>query len=214
MVLDILFPPKCAFCGELMETAGDGVCGQCRERLPFRPDGRRLVDAGGFPCAVAFYYEDMVEEGVRALKFGKRSWRAKVFGRYAAQAAAKLEGQYDTAAYVPVNFWRNFSRGFDQGELLARAAAEQLGVPVVPALRKIKHTRPQSSLSDPDARRKNAQNAYTVPHPELVAGKRFLLFDDVVTTGSTIAACGEALMRAGARSVVCAAFAGGHPAGG
>ena len=54
------------------------------------------------------------------------------------------------------------------------------------------------------------KNVYRVPHPERVAGKRFLLIDDVLTTGSTISACAAALMDAGAASVVCAALAGGR----
>ena len=56
------------------------------------------------------------------------------------------------------------------------------------------------------------KNAYAVPRPGQVAGRRFLLIDDVCTTGGTMAACADALTAAGAASVVCAALAGGHGA--
>ena len=65
-------------------------------------------------------------------------------------------------------------------------------------------------MFSPADRAENVKNVYRVPHPERVAGKRFLLIDDVVTTGSTLSACAATLTAAGAASVVCAALAGGR----
>ena len=211
-VLDLLFPPRCAFCGKLMDASGDGVCDSCKASLPFIEDDKVLRKVGGFPCAVAFYYEEPVSGGVRALKFGRKSWRAKVFGRYVAQVAAgHLSGQFDAVTYVPVSRKRSYERGFDQARLLAQAAAKAWGVKAEKTARKVRNNRAQSSLEDPNARRENVKGVYAVPHPEQVRGRRFLLIDDVATTGSTLSACAGALMAAGAASVVCAALAGGHP---
>lgn len=213
ILVDLILPPRCAFCGKIMDKPGDGVCPECRKELPYRKGAAGLTDAGGFPCAIAMYYDGAAAEGIRAMKFRRTAWRAEVFGRYIAQAAKVFEGRYDSIAFAPVSWRRNYSRGFDQGALLARAVSKQTGVPVAPVLRKVRHTRPQSSLDDPEARRRNAQGAYTVPHAGRVAHGRFLLIDDVSTTGSTLAACGEALVEAGAASVVCAALAGGRQPG-
>lgn len=210
-LLDLLFPPRCAFCGGLLDCSGEGVCPDCSRDLPFVEEGRVLRDAGDFPCAVSLYYDGMVKEGVRALKFQKKAWRAEVFGRLIAQTAAEhLAGRFDAVTFVPVSWRRNFTRGFDQGRLLAHWAAASWGMEEERTLRKIRHNQPQSSLEDPELRRKNVKNAYAVPDPARVVGRRFLLIDDVSTTGSTLSACGEALVRAGAASVVCAALAGGH----
>lgn len=212
-ILDLFFPPKCAFCGRLMDHFGDGVCPACAQSLPFREDENVLLEIGGgrYPCAVALYYDGVVKEGVRALKFGRTSWRAAIFGRYVAQAAAeRLGGQFDAVTFVPVSPRRNFERGFDQARLLAGAAGKIWGVQAEPILRKIRHNRAQSSLQDPDLRRRNVENAYAVRRGTRVAGRRFLLIDDVCTTGSTLSACADTLMAAGAASVVCAALAGGH----
>ena len=210
--LDLLFPPRCAFCGGLMDRAGDGVCPACRAALPWRAEDGAVIDAGGFPCAVAFYYESPVSDGVRALKFGRKSARAAVFGRYVAQAAAEyLPGQFDAVTYVPVSRKRNYERGFDQARLIAGSAAKCWGVRAERTARKVRNNRAQSSLEDPDQRRENVKGVYAVPRPERVRGRRFLLIDDVVTTGSTLSACARALLDAGAASVVCAALAGGHP---
>lgn len=210
-LLDLLFPPRCPFCGRLTGSGSAPVCPACEASLPRIPDKLSLRQAGGFPCAVTFYYDGPVQEGIHAMKFGKKSWRAGIFGQYLAQTAAEqLAGEFDTVTFVPISRRRNIQRGFDQSRLLAEAAARSWGISVTPTLRKIRHTPPQSTLTDPKARLRNAQGAYRVTDPRRVEGRRFLLIDDVVTTGSTLSACAGALLAAGAASVVCAALAGGQ----
>ena len=210
VLLDLLFPPRCAFCGRLVEE-GD-VCAACAEALPFREGAAsvQVIGEGRYPCALAFYYEGPVRDGVRALKFGKKSWRARVFARYIAQTAAEeLSGGFDAVSFVPVSLRRKFERGFDQARLLAEEAANIWGVKAEAVLRKDRHTRAQSSLQDAALRKTNVKGAYRVPHPERVRGRRFLLIDDVCTTGSTLSAAADALLEAGAAGVVCAVLAGG-----
>ena len=117
MILDLLFPPRCAFCGRLLDE--NGKCPDCV--LPWVEDGDALQDIGGFLCVKAFYYDGPAKEAIHALKFDRASWRAGVLGRYIAQAAAEyLGGQFDAVTYVPVSWQRNLARGFDQSRLLAR----------------------------------------------------------------------------------------------
>ena len=213
LLLDLLFPPRCAFCGALMDRPGEGVCPDCV--LPLVPPEKVLRPVGerGYPCAVALYYDGPMQTGVRAMKFQGKSWRTKVFARYIVQAAAEhLSGSFDAVTYVPVSPRRRFVRGYDQAQILAREAAGIWGVRAERTLRKVRHNRAQSSLSSPRERQENVKNAYAVPRPGQVAGRRFLLIDDVCTTGGTMAACADALTAAGAASVVCAALAGGHGA--
>ena len=212
-ILNLLFPPKCAFCGKLTDTAR-GVCGDCEKSLPYRPEGKIMQKIEGFDCAVTFYYDDMVKEGIRALKFQGKSTRAAAFGGYLAQTAAEyLGGQFDAITFVPVSPWRNFTRGYDQAQLLSEAAANIWGEKSQKILVKIRNNPPQSSVKTPGERRANVLGAYRVRSGGDVAGKRFLLIDDVCTTGSTMAECARTLMAAGAESVVCAALAGGHREG-
>ena len=211
-LLDLIFPPRCAFCGELLDAAGD-ICGECEKILPLREPGAvlRTVGTAQYSCAVAMYYARPVSDGIKALKFGKKSWRAKPFAWYVAQAAEDtLYGRFNGVTYVPVSWQRNFSRGFDQARLLSDETARLWGTRAEPTLLKIRNNRSQSSLLSPAARRENVRDAYIVPHPRRVRGRRFLLIDDVCTTGSTISAAADALMAAGASRVVCAALAGGH----
>lgn len=211
-LLDLLFPPKCVFCDRLLEAPGSPVCPTCARDLPAVEPDKPLLRAGGFDCAAAFYYEDMVKTAVHALKFQNRPGRAAVLGRYIAQAAAeRLPGRFDAVTFVPVSPVRRFQRGYDQSQLLARAAAEAWGLQPLSLLRKVRHTRPQSTLRAPEERRANALGAYAPVRPAAGAGRRLLLVDDVCTTGSTLSACAETLLAAGAADVVCAVLAVARP---
>jgi len=212
LLLDLLFPPRCAFCGKLLEGTGD-ICPICEKTLPYREEGQIITVIGDrrYRCARTFYYDEMVEDGVKAVKFGKKSWRTQVFARYVARTAAEqFHGEFETVTYVPVSWERNFERGFDQARLLAEGTAKIWGKTAEPTLKKVRHTKAQSSLQDPAARQRNIKGAYIVPVPGKVKGRRYLLIDDVCTTGSTLSEAADALMDAGAAGVVCAVLAGGH----
>ena len=173
LLLDLLFPPRCAFCGALMDRPGEGVCPDCV--LPLVPPEKILRPVGerGYPCAVALYYDGPVQTGVRAMKFQGKSWRTKVFARYIVQAAAEhLSGSFDAVTYVPVSPRRRFVRGYDQAQILAREAAGIWGVRAERTLRKVRHNRAQSSLSSPRERQENVKNAYAVPRPGQVPAHR------------------------------------------
>ena len=98
-------------------------------------------------------------------------------------------------------------RGYDQAELIAVAVGEELGTPAVPILEKLRHTKTQSSLRDISQRKANVLGAFGVTDPQAVAGKRILLLDDIITTGSTVSECARVLLTAGAKEVSCAAVA-------
>ena len=107
-------------------------------------------------------------------------------------------------SYVPVSRRRLKKRGYDQSRLLAEAMARRWNTEAETLLRKTRHTPAQSGLSG-QRRRTNVRDAY-VALPA-AAGRRVLLVDDVVTTGSTLSACAAALRWAGAAGVVSLAMA-------
>lgn len=210
--LDLLFPPRCPFCGEILPIGGENICPDCKNNLPYIQSGKILRKVGNHTCAVTFYYEDMVRDGVRALKFSGRSARAKAFAPYLVRTVAEeLGGEFDAVTYVPISAQRRFRRGYDQTELLARHIAAAWGVKAEKTLRKTRNNPPQSGLKTLRERRENVQNVYALRRDASVAGRRFLLIDDITTSGSTMIVCADLLLAGGAASVVCAALAGGHP---
>ena len=206
--LDLLFPPRCAFCGGLLDGEAGGVCAGCEKALPYVEEGQSLRALDFGPCAAAFYYEGMVRQGIHGLKFQGRRQSAAVFARYMAENAAEhFSGQFDAVTFVPVSEKRRKQRGYDQARLLSQAMAALWGVEAEAVLEKIRDNPAQSGLAGAQARRENVRDAYRVKPGADVKGRRFLLVDDVVTTGSTMSACAAALLAAGAAGVAGCALA-------
>ena len=208
-VLDLLFPPKCVFCGKVLDTGETGICRRCQKELPWLTGSEAELTGEFFSlCAAPLRYQDQVRDSVRRYKFKGRRGYHKVYGKLVAQCVHDhLAGRYDLITWVPLSSQRKKERGYDQAFLLASAAALELGEVAVETLRKARDTDPQSGITEDARRRANVLGAYTPVDPELVAGKRVLLIDDVVTTGSTLSECARTLRTMGAADVVCAALA-------
>ncbi len=209
VLLDLLFPPKCVFCGKVLDSGEDGLCARCQRDLPWLADGEAELTGEFFSlCAAPLRYQDKVRDSIRRYKFNGRRGYHKLYGKLVAQCVHDhLAGRYDLITWVPLSRQRKKERGYDQAFLLASAAALELGEVAVETLRKERHTAAQSGLTEAAQRRANVLGAYTPVDPELVAGKRVLLIDDVVTTGSTLSECARTLRTMGAADVVCAALA-------
>ena len=93
---------------------------------------------------------------------------------------------------------RRVDRGFDPAETIGRAVARELGRPLVPTLRR-SDPRPQAARSDRE-RRTAIRGAYEATSPSLPEW-RFLLVDDVITSGATLATCADVLLCSAARAI-------------
>lgn len=202
-ILDLLFPPRCAFCGRV---GVHGVCSACEKALPYI-DGA-LREGGGFgKCAAPLRYEGVVRDGILRFKFRGGRSAAKSFGPILAQCVAEeLGGEFDVVTWAPVSGRRFRTRGYDQAYLLACETAKIWGTEPVPMLRKARDNPPQSGL-DAAARRGNVLGVYETLRDAPIQNARVLLIDDIITTGSTLAECVRVLKDAGAQSVVCACLA-------
>lgn len=203
---DLLFPPKCPFCGRLLEK-GELICPDCRRDLPWLsgPAAETQVELTG-GCVSALRYQDKVRTAIHGYKFSGRSARSGSFGGLMARAAADHGLAADMVSWPSLSKKRLRQRGYDQGELLAREVGRHLDLPVLRTLDKA--DRPaQSSLEGEAERRANLLGAYTVIEPEAIQGKRILLVDDVVTTGTTLSECAKTLRLAGGGEILCVTLA-------
>ena len=167
----------------------------------------------GYACAV---YAGRAAWLVREMKYRGRAWYADTISavmaaRYLSLADTKT-GElpfYDGLVAVPMAAGKKAVRGYDQAALLAGGLSRRSGIPLLAgALVRVRETGVMSSLSERD-RRRNLSDAFAAGCGmiEYAAGKRFLLVDDVYTTGSTVDACAKTLRGVGANRVDAIVFA-------
>jgi competence protein ComFC len=142
-----------------------------------------------------FLYEGPAREAVHRLKFS--GWRDVAGALAAAILACEGIPECDVVTWVPLARRRRSERGYDQARALAAAVARERRSPLVALLRRAVATGPQARRHGLE-RRDAMRGAFEAARR---ARGRVLLVDDVLTTGSTAAACAEALSAAGASEV-------------
>jgi ComF family protein len=229
MALGLLYPPTCIAC-QAATGAPHALCATCWSaiRLIERPYCERLgtpfaVDLGQpllSPAAIAdppvfvraravAEYDGTASLLVHQLKYGDRLELARALGGMMTRAGAQLLEQADAIVPVPLHRWRLWGRRFNQAMALASVVSAESGIPCDPfLLSRVKRTRRQVGLTKAQ-RQENLQGAFRVSTDAKarLQGKRILLIDDVLTTGSTANAASRALLRGGAASVDVLAFA-------
>ncbi len=202
-LLDLLFPPRCVFCGDILTGGAEEVCPKCRKEARFL-QGKERHGKGEFfdDCVSVLKYRGCVRRGLLDFKFRRRQSYRHTYGRWMAELAREeYEGELDVVTWVPLSRRSLRKRRYDQCRLLAETVAARLGLPVERLLRKVRETEVQSGLREDAERRANVLGAYAAAGN--VAGRRILLVDDVVTSGATLAECARALLTAGAEAVLC-----------
>ena len=141
-------------------------------------------------------------------KFGQTPALSRFFAQVmlSSRFAIQLITQADVVVPVPLSAVRLRERGFNQSALIARQLAADLVNEHI--LFRLRHTAPQSEL-DREARLNNLLHSIAVNPTSLktLSNRRVLLIDDVMTTGSTLSVCTQALLSAGAKQVNCLVFA-------
>lgn len=207
-LLELLYPPKCPFCGRVLDSGEQGLCAACQCDLPWTAEGEGQTPEFCDGCLSPLWYRERVPDGVRRYKFGGGRNHARLFGTLMAQCLSdRWQEPVDVLTFVPLSAQRLRERGYDQARLLAERVGELAGLPVEPLLEKARHTGAQSHLEESSARRANVQGAYRVLDGAAVKGRRIILVDDVVTTGATLSECAVCLKAAGAASVTALTLA-------
>lgn len=196
-----LADPLCPRCGHpfastaTLTYAPRHVCAACRLRPP------------AYTRAWALYaYEPPLQDAIRLFKYHAKVSLAGHLGAMM-EARAETLPPIDLIMPVPLHNTRLRERGFNQALLLADRLNRRLRVPLsYDNLIRLRQTQSQTELSR-KARLNNLRKAFALVRPERVIGRRILLVDDVLTTGTTVNECAKILRKAGSAEVYALALA-------
>lgn len=229
-LLDVILPPICHICHSFIPNAGKlHICLTCRDSLPLALSplcpvcgipfigtgddhrcGSCLTNPPHFDTARAYFlYEGPIRDLIHSFKYNQKTHLRNPLALLTLEGLNSFLMSQDLHLIVPVPLHRSRlrQRGFNQAVLLGRVISSHLSLPIFPdALVRTRPTEPQIDLSAAE-RRINVKGAFTVFRPDRIAGKRILLLDDVMTTGSTMDECAKELKKAGADAVIAATIA-------
>ena len=211
-VLDLVYPPQCFGC----DAEGSFLCSTCETSLPRLkppycrkcaqpvPSGALCRQCTAAPPALegiraVFLMEGSIREAVHAVKYSNLRAAAPSLGRLMARWLVSTPLPGEVLLSVPLHKRRLRERGYNQSALLAKEVSKVTGLPLRENLLvRTRDTPPQISLSLQE-RIRNVEGSFELPGDG--KGLKIILVDDVVTTGSTMSACGKALRAGGAGSV-------------
>jgi len=213
--LDFILPPNCLICNKEINTGL--MCNNCLDYIPEvkpplcrfcgRPIKKRnpcrfckkkiYIDYGRAFMLFIPPYDKIIHH----LKYRKKTKLAVFLGR---AMASIIKSDYflkdaDTIVPVPLFWWKNLRRGYNQAALLSEIISQECNIKMNDILKRIKNTKSQTKLKE-QKRRKNVLNAFALKS-NTIENKTIILIDDVMTTGATINECARVLKNAGAEKV-------------
>lgn len=201
----IFFPERCPYCRDVVRPC-EIYCKECRDKIPRHTYKRNIL--GVYEVLSVAPYDDIFKDAIIRLKFKKREQYAY---QLAQLMAIKLKEEFevlsfDSITYVPLHPEDFKKRGFNQCELLAKYMSEALNIPYEALIKKTRKNEAQHDLPA-SKRRKNVEGVFRPVDKKSIKGKRVLLIDDIVTTGSTLSECVKILENNGALEIYAMTFA-------
>ena len=187
-ILTVLYPSKnkCLVCGyENIE----GLCYKCLKSITFCDKDELCVG----------YYKGALKELILLLKYKKDFQAGEILVSFLEEKIKKYKNEYHLT-YIPIDKKRLKERGFNQCEYIANELSINTGIKTINTLKKIRETKVQKTLKR-EERIENLKDAFGIIDEKDVKGKKFILLDDVITTGATLKEGVKVLKKYGATEI-------------
>lgn len=206
-ILDLFYPPCCEVCGQIVSD-GVIICPDClnslrrTEQAYLRENTTEALfyDLPKFDHGGVFFFFERGTAIHKALHKMKYELSANPYiGYVLAKEAAYdfIQSDFfdgiDVFIPVPLHPQRLHDRGFNQSEWICKGLSEVTGIPTDTTHLSRVINNPRQALMDKKEREANVKGLFSVNHPEELYRKHIMLVDDIITTGSTLRSCMEAL---------------------
>jgi len=206
--VSLLFPELCQACGESLITGEELLCLDCRYNLPFTDFQLKhdnmvaqqfwgKINLEGAYAMCYFTKGGKMQHLMHNFKYKGIQKIGNLLGNIAGEQLMKsaVFKTVDVVIPVPLHKSRLRKRGYNQSMCFAEGLSEKMGIPVDENnLVRLRATETQTHRSR-FSRFENMQQVFTLTNPEVLRNKHVLLVDDIVTTGSTLEACGTELLK-------------------
>lgn len=228
--LSLFFPDLCLCCNESLMKGEKQVCTKCRYELPqtnYHLAQENVLAQrfwGKLPVQYTLAYLKFTKGGrvqkiLHELKYNNNQEVGEMMGRWYGQILADAnttskdtEGILHASAFdlilpVPLHRSKLRQRGYNQSDCFAQGLSASTNIPWRDDVLKRKKATKTQTKKGRMGRWQNVEKIFEVQKPEVISEKHVLLVDDVITTGSTLEACAQAILEAGAQEISIATIA-------
>ncbi len=218
--VSLFYPRYCRACLNSLVKGEDLLCSQCLLEMPksyyhlehdnpFYRKFRGRLPVRHVMTLFKFAKESRVQQVLHALKYKQQPELGEMLGRVYGNdlLQAHYKNSFDLIIPVPLHSSRKRIRGYNQSEEFGKGLSEMLGIPCDDTFMVRSEKTETQTHKTKLSRWENVSRIFKVINPEPIAEKRVLLVDDVVTTGATLEACGQALLNSGCTELSIACIA-------
>ncbi|MDD6794029.1 MAG: ComF family protein [Clostridiaceae bacterium] len=187
-ILEIIYPRnnKCIIC---KENEAEGLCIKCKKTITFCEKDDLCIG----------YYKGALKELILRFKYHKDFEAGEILIELIEPKLNKISREY-YLTFIPIGKKSLELRGYNQCEYIAKELGFRNGFKVIDTLEKSRETQVQKTLHKSE-RLKNIKGAFKVKDSEVIKNKKFIVIDDVLTTGATLNEAYRVLKESGAKEI-------------